>query len=118
MPVLEAIACGRPVIVTRGGPTDDFTNDEVAKYIPATAMNDKISKQNFLYPDDGTLLETMFSIMDDKSFREKAFRQGPDLVSKSFTWKHAAEMIYNVCRYVTVDVPGDMTRSFKSIYRW
>jgi len=30
LPVLEAIACGTPVVVTDGGATDDFVNDEVA----------------------------------------------------------------------------------------
>lgn len=30
LPVLEAIACGTPVVVTDGGATDDFVSDEVA----------------------------------------------------------------------------------------
>jgi glycosyltransferase involved in cell wall biosynthesis len=36
MPPLEAMACGRPVIVTAGGPTDEFVPDEACWRIPAT----------------------------------------------------------------------------------
>ena len=32
LPVLESMAVGTPVIVTKGGPTDDFTTDAFAKY--------------------------------------------------------------------------------------
>ena len=35
LPVLEAMACGRPVIVTSGGATDDFVRDDFAWRIPA-----------------------------------------------------------------------------------
>ena len=33
LPVLESMALGVPVIVTSGGPTDDFTNSKFAKYV-------------------------------------------------------------------------------------
>jgi hypothetical protein len=36
MPVLEAMACGLPVIVTAGGPTDEFCPPEAGWRIPAT----------------------------------------------------------------------------------
>jgi glycosyltransferase involved in cell wall biosynthesis len=35
LPALEALACGVPVIVTDGGPTDDFTSEACAWRIPA-----------------------------------------------------------------------------------
>ena len=35
LPALEALACGVPVIVTDGGPTDDFTDETCAWRIPA-----------------------------------------------------------------------------------
>jgi glycosyltransferase involved in cell wall biosynthesis len=36
LPALEALACGVPVIVTAGGPTDDFTSPDCAWYVDAT----------------------------------------------------------------------------------
>lgn len=35
LPVLEAIACGTPVVVTDGGATDDFVSDDVAIRVPS-----------------------------------------------------------------------------------
>ncbi len=35
LPALEAMACGRPVIVTGGGPTDDFVDESVGWRLPA-----------------------------------------------------------------------------------
>ena len=35
LPALEALACGTPVIVTAGGPTDDFTSPACAWQLPA-----------------------------------------------------------------------------------
>jgi hypothetical protein len=35
MPPLEAMACGRPVVVTAGGPTDEFVPDEACWRIPS-----------------------------------------------------------------------------------
>ena len=36
LPVLEALACGKPVIVTSGGSTDDFCNGAAVRRIPST----------------------------------------------------------------------------------
>lgn len=38
LPALEALACGVPLIVTAGGPTDDFASDACAWRIPAPQM--------------------------------------------------------------------------------
>jgi glycosyltransferase involved in cell wall biosynthesis len=36
LPVLEALACGRPVIITSGGATDDFCHGPAVRRIPST----------------------------------------------------------------------------------
>lgn len=38
LPALEALACGVPVLVTAGGPTDDFVTDECAWRVPSTVV--------------------------------------------------------------------------------
>jgi hypothetical protein len=35
LPILEAMACGVPAIIPRGGASDDFTDDTMAVYLPA-----------------------------------------------------------------------------------
>ncbi len=47
LPTLEAMASGLPVIVTRGGCTDDFTNEDIAWYINA----ERRSMGNAIYDD-------------------------------------------------------------------
>lgn len=44
LPVLEAIACGTPVVVTDGGATDDFVSDEVATRV-ASRPGDQLDAQ-------------------------------------------------------------------------
>ncbi|HWB23153.1 MAG TPA: glycosyltransferase [Gaiellaceae bacterium] len=38
LPALEALACGKPVIVTSGGPTDDFTTSACAWQVPSRTI--------------------------------------------------------------------------------
>jgi hypothetical protein len=38
LPALEGLACGRPLIVTAGGPTDEFASDECAWRIDSTPI--------------------------------------------------------------------------------
>lgn len=40
LPILEAMACGLPPIIPRGGAADDFTDDETAIYLPTTEVAD------------------------------------------------------------------------------
>ncbi|KAJ3024471.1 hypothetical protein HDV00_000914 [Rhizophlyctis rosea] len=63
LPVLEALACGIPVVVTKGGPTDDFTCPEVAKYVPAGIYSVKGTGQMLLKPDESALLECILSVV-------------------------------------------------------
>ncbi len=67
MPALEAMACGLPVIVTAGGGTDDFADEEVGWLLPAEQhpLGDNVDGRSFattvcmLEPDVGVLIETL-----------------------------------------------------------
>lgn len=39
LPTLEAMACGLPVVVTKGGATDDFVDEEIGWQIPAEMVS-------------------------------------------------------------------------------
>lgn len=54
LPVLEAMACGTPVLVTEGGATDDFCPAALATRLPArpgTAADEPAANGRFLVPD-------------------------------------------------------------------
>lgn len=63
MPILEAMACGKPVIVTRGGAADDFADDAVGITISATRTSvgsrigdlELVREGWVLEPDEGEL---------------------------------------------------------------
>lgn len=99
LPVLESLACGTPVIVPKGGSTDDFTTNEFAKY-PATIKARTENWQQYLVVDDSSLQEKMLEMMNNKSFRMKAKEKARAHVLKSYTWDIIAEKMYNIFKYV------------------
>ena len=96
LPVLEAIACGLPVIASSGGATDDFCNDDVAWRIETTpgTRTDPVSGETlrFVEPvfDDLVCAMTAFA----KGLRPQAL--GRERVLEAFTWQRAAEKVVEV----------------------
>ncbi len=65
LPVLEAMACGTPVIVTAGGATDDFCPDVLCTKVPArprTPDDMPSVAGHFLIPDLDGLIEAMLRV--------------------------------------------------------
>jgi glycosyltransferase involved in cell wall biosynthesis len=101
LPVLEAVASGLPVIVTKGGPTDEFTNEEVGRYI-------RTERETFSGPEGEpgvalaasteSLTEQMLAAIADKEAGARAKEAGPALVRKGFLWEQAVEKLVGVLR--------------------
>ncbi|WP_199245420.1 glycosyltransferase [[Phormidium] sp. ETS-05] len=98
MPVLEAAACGLPVICTQGGSTDDFTHPDFALPIDSRLNQLKFGEDNLwlLYPDLDSLIHQMNVIIESDSYRQQARRNGPEFVRQHFTWKQVVDKLLDV----------------------
>jgi len=94
LPLLEAAACGIPVICTQGGPTDEFTQPIFTKYISSQRVY--LSDQMPLIPDREHLTHLMQELIEDTDFRTRSAVLGPDFVTNHFGWQHAVEKLEKV----------------------
>ncbi len=100
LPVLEAMACRLPVMVTEGGATDDFCSDETALLIPASLKGFKHTTERLaggigwvLEPDAESLVKLLrYAAGYENALKEKT---GPALrqVMSGFTWDRIGETV-------------------------
>jgi glycosyltransferase involved in cell wall biosynthesis len=96
MPVLEAAACGLPIVCTGGGSTDDFVTDDFALRIES--VRHPIQLQGLpdaigLLPDHDHLVHLMMCAIDDREFQAQARRAGPAYASANFTWERVVDRL-------------------------
>ncbi len=97
IPVLEAAACGVPVICTAGGPTDDFTHESFALHIDSELQHAAIGDEQRLYlmPSLEHLKELMEKSYTDIEWRKKAGEAAAEFAKKSHTWKQVSKRLQN-----------------------
>lgn len=98
MPVLEAIACGLPVICTKGGSTDDFTHPDFALAIDSQILTVTMNKENrfYLHPNLEHLITLMINTIEQPSFIDRARQAGPIFAANGFTWQHITNKLLKV----------------------
>jgi len=95
LPVLEAAACGIPIICTRGGPTDDFVTDEFARRIESGKSVVTIDGRHAsrLDPSLEHLIALMTAAIEDSRWRKQAAEAGPRHVRARYTWDCAVDTL-------------------------
>lgn len=98
LPVLEAMACALPVIVTGGGSTDDFATDEFVRRLPSqrVMLGNEISGMKLdhrgwlLEPDTRVLADAMREVAADPAPWKERAAAGARHVRSHWTWERTA----------------------------
>ncbi len=105
LPVMEAVACGLPVIVTDGGATDDFCRAGLALKVAAKpVMNSKrpeffrgeILPGHHLEPSVESLAEQMQIAIDKNLSSGAEFQTSRKLLLEEFSWHEVSKILHSV----------------------
>lgn len=106
LPVLEAIACGRPVIVTEGGATDAFCPREVALRVPGTpgARLEGGAVARFIEPDLAAVMDAIDVVIAGGGLDSAAQTRARNELLPRFSWPAAARAVSEI----TVGLPSSL----------
>ncbi|WP_434564556.1 glycosyltransferase [Thermoanaerobacterium thermosaccharolyticum] len=103
MPIAEAMACGKPVVVTNFGAALDFCDKDNSFLIPATVrvmpekMVGNLPTVDYPYvaePDKDALCNILKQVYMTSKDKLKAMgEKGRERILAGFTWKHMADLI-------------------------
>ncbi|MFT3802870.1 MAG: methyltransferase domain-containing protein [Burkholderiaceae bacterium] len=100
LPVIEAIACGTPVIVTEGGATDDFCDATNALRIASVARRnvqvDGRRIDGFQEPIRDALVAHLETCARSTPFSDARRTANAKKIVESFTWERAARRIADI----------------------
>jgi glycosyltransferase involved in cell wall biosynthesis len=100
LPVLEAIACGTPAIVTAGGATDDFCDARVAMRVDSTLQpyEDSALKLwgRYREPNFDALVEAMDRFGSGSTWDRNAFEKGRQCLVDRLTWDKVVYQLLNL----------------------
>jgi glycosyltransferase involved in cell wall biosynthesis len=96
MPVLEAMACGVPVVCTAGGPTDEFTDPVFAWRIESRAQKvkfDEAHEGDALEPELDHLVALMNAARRDRDAASARGSIAARYAHERFTWDAVTEVL-------------------------
>lgn len=96
LPVLEAAACGVPIICTSGGPTDDFTDAACCGRIRSGLDRPQLSEDEVgesLAPDPEHLYELMAGAARDRDTWRGMGERGAEHVHRHFSWTAVTDLL-------------------------
>ena len=89
---LEVAATGTPIIVTKGGSTDEYFRKDFGLQIESRVINS--NNRNYLDPDLESLVENALLIIQNP--RKYGNKNSIKFVKDNFSWKKIVEKTYNV----------------------
>lgn len=95
MPCMESLACGTPLMVTQGGPTDDFVPKSAAVFVKNTELVNKETKEIYLMTSDLNVTETLL-----KTLSELTTLKVPEDYSQIHSWKDVCEQYVNLFQVI------------------
>ena len=102
LPVLEAIACGTPIIVTAGGATDDFCDDRVGSRVPgkAGAHDDAATGLvgRYIEPSLEGVIEAMDAVVRGELGTPERREAARAAIVERFSWPNAARNLASLLR--------------------
>ena len=98
MPVLEAVACGLPVVVTKGGPTDDFVPEGSGHFVASRLVAAPEGLGEHLDPDFPSLVDAMGRVALDPALRAQARTIGPAYAASNHSWGAVATAMVDLFR--------------------
>ena len=101
LPVLEAMACGLPVVVTGGGATDDFATDEFAYRVAALRQSlpgqigglPLVRPGWWLEPDGAAVGDSMRHVFKHRDEAREKGRRASEHVRTEWTWERTARIV-------------------------
>jgi glycosyltransferase involved in cell wall biosynthesis len=105
LPVLEAMACGIPVIVTSGGATDDFCLQEFSYQIPAGRREINVDGMRLaggsgyvLEPDLQSIRDMLRTVYENPAIANQKAQNALEHVRKRYTWDNVAGLVQDRIR--------------------
>jgi len=103
LPVLEAIACGTPVVVTQGGATDDFCTSDVALMVSSTPGQCDLGDGTvgrYQEPDLQQLIEAMDACARGQALDRSRMVRGREEIMARMSWSAATDSLLSMAEAI------------------